>query len=175
MDEPSRAIALDLNEEAMEATLAREYVHPDEMFAIYQGNAQSLPNGNVFIGWGSAPYVSEFSRDGRLLFDARFPREAESYRAFRSPWEGRPDEDPAIAVEPGDGDEVTVYASYNGATEVAEWEVLAGPGPEGLRAVGSVPREGFETAIAARTAEPYVGVRAKDRSGRVLGAASSPV
>ncbi len=175
MDEPSRAIVLDLDEEAMEATLSREYVHPDEMFAIYQANIQTLPNTNVFIGWGSAPYISEFSRDGRLLFDARFPPEAESYRAFRSPWVGRPKEDPAIAVEPGDGDEVTVYASYNGATEVAEWEMLAGPSPDRMEPIGSIPRDGFETVATARTAEPYVGARAKDRSGKVLGAASSPV
>lgn len=175
MDEPSRGIALDLDEETMKATLLREYTHPEALFAIYQGNVQTLPNGNVFVGWGSAPHLSEFSRDGRLLFDARFPPDVESYRAFRFPWEGRPEEDPAIAIEPGDGDEVTVYASYNGATDVTEWEVLAGPGPEQLKAVGSVPREGFETASTVQTAEPYVGVRAKDRSGQVLGTASSPV
>jgi hypothetical protein len=32
----------------------------------------------------------------------------------------------------------------------------------------SVPRGGFETAITVRTAEPYVGVEARDRSDRVL-------
>ncbi len=175
MDEPSRGIALDLDEEAMRATLLREYIHPDEAFGIYQGNMQTLPNANLFIGWGSAPYITEYSRDGRLLFDAQFPSEVESYRAYRSPWEGRPDEDPAMFAETGDGDEVTVYATYNGATEVAEWEVLAGPGPDGLRRVGSAPRKGFETAITVRSGEPHVGVRAKDRSGRALGSASGPV
>jgi hypothetical protein len=28
---------------------------------------QVLPNGNVFIGWGSEPFFSEFSCDGKLL------------------------------------------------------------------------------------------------------------
>ena len=51
---------------------------------------QTLPDGNVFVGWGSAPYLSEFGRDGELLFDARFPPEVESYRAFRFPWSGQP-------------------------------------------------------------------------------------
>jgi hypothetical protein len=32
-----------------------------------------------------------------------------------------------------------------------------------------VPRNGFETAMLMQTSDPYVSVRAKDRSGRVLG------
>ena len=75
-----------------------------------------------------------------MLFDARFPPEVESYRAFRFPWSGQPDEDPALAAEPGPDDEVTLYASWNGATEVATWEVLAGPAPEELKSVGFAPR-----------------------------------
>lgn len=169
MNEPSRGLVLELDEEAMQATLLREYIHPDEVFGIYQGNLQILENGNAFIGWGSAPYISEFSRDGRLLFDARFPEEVESYRAYRSQWTGRPDEDPAIAVERGDRDEIKVYASWNGSTEVSEWEVLAGPDPDEAQSIGTAPREGFETAITIQTEEPYISVRAKDRSGRILG------
>ncbi len=169
MNEPSRGIELELDERAMEATLLREYIHPTEAFGIYQGNMQVLDDGNVFIGWGSAPYLSEFSREGRLLFAARFPAEVESYRAYRSPWTGRPDEKPAIAAEAGDGDEATVYASWNGATEVAEWQVLAGPNSDRLKSVGSVAREGFETAIVVNTTEPYVAVQGRDSSSEVLG------
>ncbi len=66
-------------------------------------------------------------------------------------------------------DRTTLYASWNGATEVASWEVLAGPGPDGLESLGVAPRKGFETAISFATDEPYVAVRAKDRSGRNLG------
>ncbi len=171
----SRGIALELDTERMRATLVREYTHPDELLATSQGNMQVLPNGNVFIGWGSEPFFSEFSSDGEPLFDARFFSDTkESYRAFRFPWSGHPSENPAIAAASGpDDEEVMLYASWNGATEVATWQVLAGPGPERLRPVGSVLREGFETAIIARTDEPYVGVRAKDRSGRVLGASEA--
>jgi hypothetical protein len=57
--------------------------------------------------------------------------------------------------------------------EVATWEVLAGPGPDRLEPVGSVPREGFETVIKVQTAEPYVSVRAKNRRGKVLGTAKT--
>jgi len=163
---------LELDMEPMSAIVVREYTHPDMLLAATQGNVQVLPNDNVFIGWGSKPAFSEFSRDGDLLFDARFPPQVESYRAFRFPWRGHPsDEDPAIAVEAGSGDEeLRVYASWNGATEVASWQVVAGSSPEKLEPVGSAaPREGFETAITVHTTEPYVGVEASDRSGRVLG------
>jgi len=37
-----------------------------------------------------------------------------------------------------------------------------------------VPRDGFETTILVQTSDPYVAVRAKHGSGRVLGA-SRPV
>ncbi|MBA3390406.1 MAG: arylsulfotransferase family protein, partial [Rubrobacter sp.] len=98
MDEPSRGIRLKLDEDAMTATLLQEYTHPEEPFATYQANVQVLPNGNVFVGWGSAPYLSEFSKEGELLFDANFPPEAESYRAFRFEWIGRPSNGLAMKV-----------------------------------------------------------------------------
>jgi hypothetical protein len=171
-DEQSRAIVLKLDEEAMTAKLVHEYTHPHKVLSATQGNVQVLENGNVFVGWGSEPVFSEFSSDGELLFSASFPAESESYRAFRFPWSGKPYGEPAVAVEAGP-DEVTLYTSWNGATEVADWEVLAGPGPDRLEPAGSVPRKGFETVIKVNTTEPYVGVRAKDTSGKVLGTAKA--
>jgi hypothetical protein len=168
-DEQSRGIVLELDEDEMTATLVREYTHPDKYLGATQGNVQVLSNGNVFIGWGSEPVFSEFTREGKLLFSASFPPEVESYRAFRFPWSGYPSDDPAVVAETGPDDEVTLYASWNGATAVATWQVLAGSSPDRLRPVGSAPRDGFETAITVHTAEPYIGAQAKDRSGRVLG------
>jgi len=167
--EESRAIVLELDEDKRVATLVREYTHPDQQFADAAGNMQVLPNGNVFIGWGRALVFSEFSGDGELLFDARLPPQNRSYRAFRFEWSGHPGDQPAAVAERASEEEVRVYASWNGATEVATWEVLAGPSPDQLEPVGSVPRDGFETAMLARTAEPYVAVRGKGRSGQVLG------
>ena len=169
MDDQSRGIRLRLDEGAMTATLVREYLHPEQPFATYQGNVQVLPNGNVFVGWGSAPYMTEHDPDGDVLFDASFPPEVESYRAFRLPWKGRPQGEPDVAGETGRDGRVILYASWNGATEVASWEVLAGPSAGELIPTGSAPRKGFETAISLRTEEAYVAVRAKDRSGRALG------
>jgi hypothetical protein len=50
----------------MAATLVRKYAHPEGRVAATMGIMQVLPNGNVFIGWGSKPLFSECSRDGEL-------------------------------------------------------------------------------------------------------------
>src|SRR5829696_1380312 len=170
----SRAILVELDEQKVSATLVRAYTSPQKLISTSQGNMQLLPEGNVFVGWGSQPFVSEFSYDGELLLNGRFPPDGESYRAFRSPWSGHPSEAPVVTVEQGPDDKVKLYASWNGATEVESWEVLAGELPGQLESVGSVPRDGFETAMLAQTSHPYFAVRARERSGRVLGI-STPV
>jgi hypothetical protein len=169
LHDQSRGIAVELDEDDMRATLLREYTHPEKPLATSQGNMQVLSNGNVFIGWGTEPYSSEYGKDGKLLCDLQFSGETQSYRAFRQVWSGRPAEDPAVAAEKGGEGKVNVYASWNGSTDTATWRVLAGPGPGDLEPVGSVPWEGFETAMEIRTDEPYVAVQAEDDSGRVLG------
>ncbi len=170
----SRGIVVELDEEKMSAKQLREYTLPKKPLATSQGNMQLLPNANVFIGWGSQPFASEFSYDGELLLNVRFPPDGESYRAFRFPWRGHPTDEPAAAVEQGPDDKVKLYASWNGATEVTTWEVLAGPRPGRLEWVGSVPRDGFETSMLVQSFDPYVAVRAKDHFGQVLGI-SAPV
>jgi hypothetical protein len=171
--EESRGIVVELDEQKMSAKLVREYTSPKKRLSTSQGNMQLLPNSNVLIGWGSGPYVSEFSHEGELLFEARFPPEGESYRAFRFPWSGHPTDEPAVAVEQGPDDKIKLYASWNGATEIDVWEVLAGPHPGRLEWVGSVPRDGFETPMLVQSFDPYVAVRAKDHFGQVLGISAS--
>ena len=167
--EESRGIVLELDEQKMTASLVREYTHPDKKYADAAGNLQILPNGNAFVGWGRALAVSEFSKDGNLLFDAKLPARNRSYRAFRFPWSAHVGGQPAAAAERTSEEEVRVYASWNGATEVATWEVFAGPSPNRLESLGSVPRDGFETAMVALTSAPWVAAQARDGSGRVLG------
>jgi hypothetical protein len=172
--EQSRAILLQLDEEEMSATLRREYTSPEKILATSQGNAQLLSNGNVLVDWGSAPFVSEFSQDGELLLNVGFPPECESYRAFRFSWRGHPTEAPALSAKQRSKNRVALHASWNGATEVAAWEVISGPHSNRLEPLGSIPRDGFETAMLAQTTNPYVAVHAKDHSGKILGT-SPPV
>jgi arylsulfotransferase ASST len=166
--EQSRGAVIRIDEDAMKATLLREYTHPNKLLSPLQGNVEVLPGGNVFIGWGSSPVISEFSHTGELLFNAEFPLESETYRAFRYPWKGYPKYAPAMAAESGQDDEVKIYASWNGSTEVATWQVLAGDSPKRLKKLASTPKEGFETVIVVKTNEPYVAVNAVDASGKVL-------
>jgi hypothetical protein len=75
--EESRAIVLELDEERMRASLVREYTHPDEQHADVAGNVQVLENGSVFVGWGRALAISEFGKDGELLFERRSARQTQ--------------------------------------------------------------------------------------------------
>jgi hypothetical protein len=171
--EQSRGIVLGFDEQKMSVSLVKEYKHSHKLLAGTQGNLQVLPSGNVFIGWGGEGFFSEYSSEGKPLFDANFPPHNESYRAYRFRWNGQPSGSPRMVAERRSDHKVRLYASWNGATEIATWEVLAGPEPGGLESIGSVPSDGFESTIIAGTSEPYVGVRAKDRSGRVLGASKA--
>ena len=171
--EQSSGIMLNIDEDAMTTNLVRGYTNPDKLRAAFQGNVQMLPNGNAFVGWGSAPVASEFDQDGELLFSASFPVEGETYRAFRLPWSGQPTDNPAVAAESGPKDEVTLYASWNGATEVATWQVYAGNAPDEMELLASAPRKGFETVITAHTKKPYVGVEAMNESGKDLGTSAA--
>jgi hypothetical protein len=114
---------------------------------------------------------------GELLFNASFPSSFSaqdgSYRAFRYEWSGHPEEKPAAVAERTSEEELKLYASWNGATEVSSWEVVAGRSPDQLKPVGSVGRKGFETAMLVQSGEPYVGVRARGRSGEVLGSSEA--
>jgi hypothetical protein len=132
---------------------------------------QALPGGDWFLGWGQVPDFSEFSPEGELLFDAHFPKNTQSYRDFRFVWSGTPVHVPTFVLQAAAAGAGTVYASWNGATLVASWTVLAGPTPTSLKPVAQGPRSGFETAIPmpAGTVGPYVAVQALDAAGLPLG------
>jgi hypothetical protein len=62
-----------------------------------------------------------------------------------------------------------VYASWNGATRVTGWRVLARSRAGGLTAAGAAARSGFETAIPVRPGYRRFRVEALDAGGRVIG------
>ena len=167
----SRGIVLELDERARTATLQRAYIHPD-ILAASQGSVQELADGHVFVGWGSVPAFTEFAAPGTILLDARFGGRG-SYRAFRFPWSGRPIEPPAIAVEPAGDGQHRVFASWNGATDVASWQLLAGDAADGLDVIATQRRTGFETMIVTSSAMRLAAVRAVDAVGQVLGTSGS--
>jgi Arylsulfotransferase (ASST) len=174
----SRAIQLRLNMQQMTATLVRSEQHSPPLVAGSQGNVQALAGGDWMVGWGEEPYLSEYGPSGQLLFDAHLPAAYESYRSFRQAWSGRPSTPPALVVVKGTGAHgaPVLYASWNGATGVASWRVLAGSSPTSLAPLGaSTPKNGFETAISLSGgfSASYVAVQALDASGAVMGASAA--
>ena len=170
----SRAIEVTLDTANMTATLARSYEHQNPLVAGSQGNVQALAGGDWMVGWGQAGYLSEIGAAGQVLFNAHLPPDWESYRTYVLPWSGQPTDPPAVAAVPSPSahGEPVVYASWNGATEVASWRVLAGSSPTALTpVVSSAAETGFETAIAlpAGAAGPYVAVQALNSAGTVIG------
>jgi hypothetical protein len=169
----SRGLIVSVNPSTRTDTLVGQYVHPRPLLAGSQGNVQALEDGNMFIGWGAEPYFSEYTPTGALVFDAHLPPKTESYRAYRFPWSATPTGAPSIAAAVGAGGALTVYASWNGATDIASWNVLAGPSLTQLSLLASAPRSGFETAIPTPPnpsgVPAYVLVQALDAAGNVLG------
>jgi EmrB/QacA subfamily drug resistance transporter len=166
---PSRGLELKLDRQRRTATLVAQYVREGGFASDYMGDAQTQPNGNVLVGWGSEPYFSEYSRSGKLLLDGEFPWPDLTYRATLERWVGQPLYPPVGAARQTAGG-ATVYASWNGATQVASWRVLAGPGAGRMAAVASTPKSGFETKIPLRGTYASFEVEALDASGRELGA-----
>jgi hypothetical protein len=195
---PSRGELIKLNPAAKTATLAGQLVRSSGPLATgSQGNVQALPGGGWMIGWGGLPNFTEFNARGEVIYDAQLPRGENSYRVYRLPWSGQPTARPAaVAITtpaqtvscvkapcPPISPTTAVYASWNGATTVASWQLLTGSSAGHLTAVSTTPKSGFETVIPAPVAIlqscpagapcPTSGrlfqVRALSPSGRVLG------
>ena len=129
------------------------------------GSVQLQPNGNALVGWGTEPYVTEFDPAGAAIFEARLPHGAQNYRTLRFPWRATPAAPPDLAAAGGG----LLYASWNGATEVAAWRLHAGRTAQSLAAGQTTPRRGFETALHAPPGARYATAVAVDGAGRALG------
>lgn len=163
----SRGITLRLDYGHKTASLVLQDEHQPGLLAEYEGSVQSLANGDNFVGWGGIPNITEFNSRGRPVFDARFVGTNSSYRAYRFDWHATPATKPSVAARTS-GRTTTVYASWNGATQVARWQVLGGSSPSALKPVTGGRKTAFETDIRLPHGEPYVAVQALDGHGHVL-------
>jgi hypothetical protein len=176
----SRGVRVALDTSNHTARLLTTFSHPESpLLADSQGNMQTLTNGNVVLGWGAVPSVSEMAPNGRLLLDVHMPPGYSSYRAFRFVWQGHPLSTPALAARLlATHDSTAVFASWNGATEVASWRVLAGPNPSSLTAQATMPDSGFESTVTFPDQDPshpypYVAVQALGSAGQLLGTSAT--
>jgi hypothetical protein len=150
----SRAAEYALDETAMIATLVRAYVVSPAIQSDFMGNQQRLPNDNRVVGWGGSARGldtgwTEFTPDGAValqgdLVAQNLEANTFSYRAFRFPWQGYPTWAPALVAlsEPTPG---ALYYSWNGATEVASYDVFGGRLPDDITGlVSQQARTAFE-------------------------------
>jgi outer membrane protein assembly factor BamB len=163
----SRALLLEVDESARRVGARQVFTRPQPTFADSQGNVQVLSNGNVFVGWGAQPYVSEFAPSGELIYDAQLGTGYISYRAYRAEWAGSGAGAPAVATRRA-GAGTNVYVSWNGDTRVTHWSALAGTSPTRLTALPPVARSGFETVLVLPRDVSHLRLRGIDARGTTV-------
>jgi hypothetical protein len=165
----SRGVTISLDQQTHTATLVSQRLHPNPpLLAASQGDMQSLPDGNVLVGYGGVPEISEYSKSGSLLFDAHLPYGLIFFRAYRHPWSGQPLTRPAIVAGLNNVGETIVHMSWNGATGVASWRVLAGTGTANVSPRATVATTGFESSTILPARYKYAAVQALDSGGQPL-------
>jgi outer membrane protein assembly factor BamB len=165
----SRGLSLSVNTSSKRVDLIQAYIHPARFLAEALGSVQVLDDGHVFVGWGDQPYFSEFAPDGTLLWDGQLPIGVRSYRAYATDWVAHPVEPPQVVAKVNPAGGFAIYASWNGATEIDKWVVLAGAHKSSLSPVASQEWTGFETKIAVNSSGPYFAAVAIDQNGKELG------
>jgi hypothetical protein len=164
----SRGLVLRLDLHHMRASFVQSFVHRPTIVSASQGDLQPLTGGDWFVGWGQQPYFSEFAPNGADVFDGHLPYGFQSYTALKASWLAQPSERPKVAVRAGSRGGLAVYASWNGATDVASWRVLGGPSPGELAPLASASWSGLETQMAVPGSPAYVAVQALNLAGDVL-------
>jgi hypothetical protein len=176
--EASHALAYRVDLASKTARRVWGYTHDPEIFATFMGNTQALPDGNMFLSWGSPstkePYayvsMTEVTPQGQTLFELSFDKPYVSYRAFRFPWHAEPETVPDLAFNV-QGDGLTLGYSWNGATEVASYRVLVGSSTVSLQTLQVVDKTDFETQskfTGLPSGECYFQVAALDARGQEM-------
>lgn len=163
----SRALVERIDPADRTATLVRAYLPPGGLLAGALGSVETLPGGDVVVGWGTAPVFTEYSRAGSLLYEASLPAGDDSYREYRDPWSATPTTRPAVVLS-GSGASTVVNVSWNGATAVRSWRVLGGSTRRSLTTRAVAPDVEFSTSIADPRPGAVVAVEAIGRTGAVL-------
>jgi hypothetical protein len=168
-DTQSRGLLLDPNPRTRTVTLVQQFANPDvTLLTQSQGDLLRLPGGNWLMGYGGLPNFTEYDSSGKVLLDAALGSQVEDYRTYLARWGATPKTVPAIAAQANAAGAVTVEASWNGATAVSSWSVLAGPSASSLSAVATAAKSGFETTIPLNATPAYVAVAALGVSGQTL-------
>jgi hypothetical protein len=124
----SKGRMVEINQEALTSVLIESFYHPDSLQGGPEGSYETMPNGNVLIGWGSQPTITEYNaHNNTCVFSVQFAIfniGPDNYRAYKSDWVGEPTWNPAIASKSSNGTS-NIWVSWNGATEVAQWALVS--------------------------------------------------
>ncbi|KAJ5099024.1 hypothetical protein N7532_006025 [Penicillium argentinense] len=145
----SSALVVEINYTAKTASIRRKLSAPYGLQAKSQGNAQLLPDGRVFVNWGSEGALTEFSADDKIAFHAFIEQDAVSYRGFVGNWTGLPVETPALVALREGPNKMKLYVSWNGDTEAVAWRFFysRSKGPSQKVLVGQAEKRSFETVF----------------------------
>ena len=180
MEDESVGKRIHVDLEHMTAELVRDYRHPSHILSTSQGSMQTLPNGNILLGYGFNGVLTEFSPDGVMLCDAYFstPKrfgsaDVQSYRNLKYNWTGIPLTTPDLKVE-----DKVLYMSWLGSTKLRSWTIQDCNRADGIfESVQTTTKNGFETEFALKEGyrmRRYVRVIAVDQGGTQL-SVSNPV
>jgi hypothetical protein len=168
-EKQSRGLLLDPNTSSRTVTLAKQFTNPTKTLLVSsQGNLQNLSSGentsgNWLMGYGGLPNFTEYDPSGHVLLDGTLGKNVQSFRTYLDPWSGQAPGVPSVAVSGS-----SVAASWNGATNVASWQVLGGASATTLAPMAKAAKAGFQTTISVPAGAAYVAVQALDSSGAVL-------
>jgi hypothetical protein len=166
-EKQARGLVLSVDESRRTVAVRQPYTTAQKLLPGAMGSVQILPSGHVVVGWGVESLTSEFTADGSLLYGAALPEGMYSYRGLRLPWTAAPHHAPAVAAGRDKQSGATVlYASWNGATDFAGWEVNAGSKQNHLRPLGIARRHGFETVIPLKRQPRFASVTPVDHKGK---------
>ncbi len=143
----SRALEYSLDEVNKTATLVWEFRNTPDVFNGFMGNVQHLSNGNIMIGWGgvSSPNITEIKPDGTKVLELGFDTPYVNYRSFRFQWHGYPTWAPALVIQP-EGGSIKLTFSWNGATDIAKYDIYGGNTLQNTTLIEEVSKTGFETS-----------------------------
>ncbi len=171
----SRGARWQLDEAAMTATLVQEWRHVPDLWTPIVGNVTEMSNGNTMISFGTAGTATEYQGQTAVFETDYADPGVFTYRTYRETWHATPAERPALAVRRTAAGQATASMSWNGATEVAMWRLMAGPSTSVLRVIGTAARSGFETSLSAPVmpTDTVFVARAVAATGAVIGISSA--
>jgi hypothetical protein len=173
-EKQSRGLLLKPDTAAHTVTLVKALTNSAKtLLASSQGNTLALPGGDWLMGYGGLPNFTEYDSSGHVLLDGTLGKNVQDFRTYLSPWSATAPGRPAVVAKAAGSGATSVAVSWNGATLIVSWKVLAGASAAALAPVLTAPKSGFETAIKASTAGPYFAVQALDASGNVLGTSAT--